>query len=136
MGELLSHRGLVTEKLADGTAVVDVNREHACTGCHEKSSCSMQSTNSIKVRFKNAHDLNTGDMVLITIKKTDFFRSMGLIYIAPLLIMLITAVGLDSIGTSQVVTAFSTIIAVGLYFLLLKLVHKGRDRQGYIKIPN
>lgn len=136
MSELLSHRGLVTEKLDDGTAVVDVSREHACEGCHEKSSCSMQVTNSIKIRFKNAHDLAEGDMVLITIKKSDFFRSMAWVYGVPLIIMLATAVAFDSLGFTQITTATATIASIVAYFVLLKIMHEGRDRQGYIKLPN
>ncbi|MGE4319580.1 MAG: SoxR reducing system RseC family protein [Deferribacterales bacterium] len=136
MASVMSHNGMVTEVTKDSTAVVEVLRDHACTGCQEHGACTMQSSGNIRVRFKNAHDLKKGDMVRIDIQKRDFFKSMMIVYILPLFLMLVCAVVSDSLGAHQAVTACVTLLSVFVYFLGLKFLHKGRDRQTYTKISN
>lgn len=130
----MKHTGIVVSVTKDRTAVVEVMREHACTGCSEKNACSMESASNIRITFKNAADLNIGDKVEIAIKSKDFFMSMLAVYIAPVIIMLITAITASSLGASQILTASLTLLSTALYFVFLKLKHKGRDKQTYTKI--
>lgn len=130
----MKHVGIVTRVTDDHTATVEVSREHACTGCSEKNACSMQSANSVKVTFRNAGDLRLGDKVEISIKSGDFFRSMFAVYIVPLIFMLIVAVTVDSVQKNQMITAASTLAVPAIYFILLRFMHNGKDRQTYRKL--
>ncbi|WP_303850754.1 SoxR reducing system RseC family protein [Seleniivibrio woodruffii] len=134
MAEILRHTGVVVNVDGDHTATVEVMREHACTGCGEKSSCTMSDGNNVRITFRNARDLSKGDRVEISIDSRNFFRSLLTVYVVPLLFMLISAIAADAVQQSQLVTAASALTAPAVYFLLLKLFRRGRTSQTYRKI--
>jgi sigma-E factor negative regulatory protein RseC len=119
----------------DNTATVEVARSSACNACSEKTSCTMMDHGSnIRLQFKNAGDVSTGDIVEIAIRKNSFYKSLFTIYIMPILLMLTTAITMDKAQDNQVLTAFSTLGSAGLYFLFIKFLHKGKDKQQYTLI--
>lgn len=134
MAEILRHTGIVINVDDDRTATVEVMREHACTGCGEKSSCTMSDGNNVRITFRNAGDLSKGDRVEISIDSRSFFRSLLTVYVVPLILMLISAVTADALQNSQLVTAASALSAPAVYFLLLKLLRRGSTSQTYRKI--
>jgi sigma-E factor negative regulatory protein RseC len=134
MAELLKHTGVVIGVDRDKNATVEVMREHACTGCGEKSSCTMSDGNNVRITFRNAQDLTVGDHVEISIDSRSFFSSLFTVYGAPLVIMLICAIAADSLQDNQLVTAASALGSAALYFVLLKLLRKGKTSQTYRKI--
>lgn len=131
MSDMLKHKAIVIDVDSGGTATVEVARASACSACGEKSSCSLTDGTDIRLRFKNSAHLKNGDIVEIGIEKNNFYKSLFTIYIAPLIIMLLTALILDSFVENQLITAFSTLAAVGAYFLFIKILHKGKDKQSY-----
>jgi sigma-E factor negative regulatory protein RseC len=134
MAEILRHTGIVINVDDDSTATVEVMREHACTGCGEKSSCTMSDGNNVRITFRNARDLSKGDRVEISIDSRSFFRSLFTVYVVPLVLMLIAAVTADTMQKNQLVTAASALSAPAVYFLLLKLLRRGSTSQTYRKI--
>ena len=136
MSDIMSHTGVVVEVSENKAATLEVMREHACVGCTMHGACSIESGGNIRITFKKAYDLQKGDRVRIDIKKRDFFKSMLAVYVMPIFIMLAAALTSDACGASQPVTAFITLASIVLYFLLLKFLHKGRDRQTYVKLPD
>ncbi|PLX68484.1 MAG: hypothetical protein C0603_04845 [Denitrovibrio sp.] len=131
MSDILKHKAIVIDIDENGTATVEVARASACSACGEKSSCSLTDGTDIKLRFRNSSHLKAGDVVEIGIQKNSFYKSLFTIYIAPLIIMLITALILDKFLDNQLITAFATLGATGLYFILIKFLHKGKDKQSY-----
>jgi len=134
MAEILRHTGIVINVDDDRTATVEVMREHACTGCGEKSSCTMSDGNNVRITFRNARDLSKGDRVEISIDSRSFFRSLFTVYVVPLILMLVFAVTADALQKSQLVTAASALAAPAVYFLLLKLLRRGKTAQTYRKL--
>jgi len=131
---MLKHKAVVINLESDGTAVVEIARGSACSACGEKSSCTLTDDTNIKLRFKNSSHLKKGDIVEIGIEKKSFFKSLLIIYILPLILMLITAVITDIVTPNQLITALVTLGALAIYFITLKLLHKGNDKQNYTLI--
>lgn len=134
MGQMLKHTGVVVHVDEHGSATVEVMREHACTGCGEKSACTMSDGNNVRITFKNARDLSKGDHVEISIDTGNFMRSLLTVYAAPLALMLIAGITADSVQNDQLVTAAATLTAPAVYFLLLRLFNRGKTVQTYRKI--
>ena len=134
MAELLKHTGIVLNVDSDRTATVEVVREHACTGCGEKSACTMSDGNNVRITFKNANDLSKGDHVEISIDSRRFFRSLLTVYAVPLILMLVFAAVADSIQKNQLVTAAAALAAPASYFPMLKIFRRGKVGQTYRKI--
>lgn len=134
MGQMLKHTGVVVNVDENGSATVEVMREHACTGCGEKSACTMSDGNNVRITFRNASDLSRGDHVEIAIETGNFMRSLLTVYAAPLALMLIAGVTADSVQNNQLITAAATLTAPAVYFLLLRLFNRGKTVQTYRKI--
>lgn len=128
---MLKHKAVVIDVDKDGTATVEVARASACSACGEKSSCTLTDGTDIRLKFRNSAHLKSGDIIEIGIGKSSFYKSLMLIYIAPLIIMLAAALILNAFSVNQLATAFLTLGSAGVYFILLRFAHKGRDRQSY-----
>ena len=128
---MLKHKAIVMDVDFRGTATVEVARASACSACGEQSSCSLTDGSDIRLQFRNSAHLKAGDIVEIGIQKSSFYKSLLIIYIIPLLIMLLTAIIFDTFVEDQLVTAFITLVSTGLYFLFIKHLHKGKDKQSY-----
>lgn len=131
MSSMLKHKAVVLCVEPDGTAVIEIARGSACSACGEKSSCTIADDTNIKLRFKNSSHLKAGDMVEIGIEKNSFYKGLFIIYIIPLMLMLITAVMTDTLTSNQLITAGATLSALVLYFIALRVIHKGQDKQSY-----
>jgi len=131
MSSMLKHKAVVLNIENDGTAVVEIARGSACSACGEKSSCTIADDTTIRLRFKNSSHLKAGDMVEIGIEKHSFFKGLFIVYIIPLILMLTSAIITDSITDKQLITAGVTLAALIAYFIGLKLLHKGKDKQSY-----
>ncbi|MGD9807331.1 MAG: SoxR reducing system RseC family protein [Deferribacterales bacterium] len=131
MSSMLKHKAVVLNIESDGTAVVEIARGSACSACGEKSSCTITDDTNIRLRFKNSSHLKAGDMVEIGIEKQSFFKGLFIVYIVPLILMLASAVITDSITDKQLITAGVTLAVLIMYFIGLKLLHNGEDKQSY-----
>lgn len=131
MAVLLRHKAVVTDIDAKGTATVEVARSSACSACGEKSSCSMTDGTEIRLKFRNSAHLKAGDVVEIAIEKRSFYKSLAAVYVLPLIIMLITALLADSITSNQLITAASTLVSLVIYFLILYIRNRGKEKQSY-----
>jgi sigma-E factor negative regulatory protein RseC len=117
MSSMLKHKAVVLNIESDGTAVVEIARGSACSACGEKSSCTITD--------------DTNDMVEIGIERQSFFKGLFIVYIVPLILMLASAVITDSVTDKQLITAGVTLAVLIMYFIGLKLLHNGEDKQSY-----
>jgi len=131
MPELLKHKAKVINIDENGTATVEVQRGSACSACGEKSSCTIADDTNVRIRFKNSGRLKKGDTVEIGIEKKSFYKSLLAIYIGPIALMLVTALTADRLISSQLITAFLTLGSAGIYFLVIKILHNGKDKQSF-----
>ena len=130
-GTNLSHKGLVVEADSGKGVLVEVVRSGACGDCKEKGSCGMTESGSMFLRLKSTRSLKKGDEVIVEISRREFYRSVGLVYIVPVVLMLIAAVSADSAGFSELMTAAVTLAAPAVYFPLLRIFLKNSSRTSY-----
>lgn len=128
---MLKHKGVVEGVDDSGVATVLIARGSACAACGEKSSCTIADNTDIRLRFKNSAHLKKGAVVEIGIEKKSFYKSLTTIYIVPLFLMLAVAIVADKLTGNQLITAFSTLAGLAVYFIFLKFKHKGQDKQSY-----
>lgn len=128
---MLTHKAVVMDVDSSGTATVEVARASACSACGEKHSCTLTDGTDIRLRFKNSPHLKKGDIIEIGIETGSFYKSLTAVYIAPIILMLIVALTMNAMGINQVITAFSTLGSLAAYFVFLKIVHGGKDKQSY-----
>jgi sigma-E factor negative regulatory protein RseC len=137
MSETLTHKGIVIEEDNGQGALVEVQRESACGSCHEKGSCAMNESGSMLIRVKSPRRLSTGDSVTVQMKRKEFYRSVGLVYIIPVILMLVTAIIADSLTTQmprgELITAAATLLAPVIYFPMLRIFLK-KNEKGYYMV--
>jgi len=124
MSSLITHRGVISEIDGD-VAVLEVKRDAACSGCEQKGSCGMGSDDFMYLKLKNM-GYGKGDILEVEIGRKDFFRSILLVYILPVVVMVFAAVLVDQIAGKDIVTAVATLVSLVPYFIWLKFYMKGK----------
>ncbi|QAR32211.1 hypothetical protein EP073_02005 [Geovibrio thiophilus] len=127
----ITHKGLVIEEDTGSGALIEIARSGACGGCKEKGACGMTESGSLLVRLKSPRRLKKGDEVTVEISRSEFYRSVGLVYIAPVALMLTAAVAAGSMGFSELLTAVLTLAVPAVYFPVLRLFLKNGSRTRY-----
>lgn len=127
---VLTHSGKIISSTASRIKV-EIYRDSACGSCTEKSSCAMSESGAVVVELKNDRNYQEGDIVLIEIRKKEFYRSLMLAYVNPLILMTATALITDRISGSELFTAVLTILSLVVYFPALRLFLKNRNSLSY-----
>ena len=130
-GRSISHKGIVAEADSGSGVLIEITRSGTCGDCKEKGACGMTESGSLFVRLNSPRKLNKGDEVTVEISRSEFYRSVGLVYIAPVVLMLSAAVAVSSAGFSELVTAVFTLAVPAVYFPVLRLFLKKSSRTSY-----
>jgi sigma-E factor negative regulatory protein RseC len=131
--KILTHIGSVVKKDDDGKVIVEVNRSSACAGCHEKSACGVHEEGTLAMEIAGQNHLKVGDVVEIEISRGEFYKSLLVVYIAPLVVIILSALIANAITDNQLAVAFITLGMLVPYYLLVKIVGVGQGKE-HVKI--
>lgn len=122
----VDHKGTIIE-ITEGNIKVEIVNKSMCAACHAKGFCTTGDTKDkvVDVAYLNNGEYSVGDSVVVTMKRSMGFKAVWISYVIPLLILLIFLLTLHSMGFSELVAGVSSVLALGVYYLVVYLL---RDR--------
>lgn len=121
--KLVSHPGIIS-KLEDGKAEVTVITKSACTSCEIKGSCSISETKEkiIEVDLAPGDHFEKGMQVNVEMKQSLGHWAVLLGYFIPFLVVFGGLILFISMGMDEGLAGISSLLVLGLYYLVLYLM--------------
>ena len=115
---------------------VSIRTQSACAACHARSLCvgNDSEKRTITVRTPRAADFAPGETVRVTIRKSAGLKLVGLAYLVPLLLVVITLLVLNRIGVKEAEAGLLALGAGAVYFLILYIFRRRINRKIDIEI--
>ena len=122
----VDHKGTIIE-ITENNIRVEIINKSMCAACHAKGFCTTGDTKDkiIDVAYFNRGEYSVGDSVVVTMRRSMGFKAVWISYVIPLLILLIFLLTLHSLGFGELLAGLSSVLAVGVYYLVVYLL---RDR--------
>ena len=119
----VDHKGTIIE-ITDGNIKVEIINKSMCAACHAKGFCTTGDSKDkvIDVAYFNNGEYSVGDSVVVTMKRSMGFKAVWISYVIPLLILLIFLLTLHSMGAGELLAGLSSVLAVGVYYLVVYLL--------------
>ena len=119
----VDHKGTIIE-ITDGNIKVEIINKSMCAACHAKGFCTTGDSKDkvIDVAYFNNGEYSVGDSVVVTMKRSMGFKAVWISYVIPLLILLIFLLTLHSMGSGELLAGLSSVLAVGVYYLVVYLL--------------
>jgi sigma-E factor negative regulatory protein RseC len=117
-------RGHVRQ-VAEGTAVVEIQRGSACSQCHAECTCSGEETHMMRVEARDPIGVQIDQYVQLSIENTSVLRASFVVYMVPLFALISgvlvgeflgRAFGIDNL--LEIVCGFG---ALGLSLIIVKV---------------
>ena len=121
----IKHCGEVV-RVADDKVWVRMTVNSACSGCHARAVCGVDESKDkiVEVATSDAASYSVGECVEVALESRSVgAKSVFLAYVVPFFVLLIVLVGLTAFGASEGVAALSAIAGVGIYYVVLWLMH-------------
>lgn len=120
----------------DGRAWVEVARQGGCHSCDARQGCGQGmlagfGQKALSVSVANRLGAQVGDVVVIGMGESALLRTAIRMYLLPLLALLAGAAAANRYGAPDSLVALSGFIALGLSFLALQVVGRGRGDVEY-----
>jgi len=121
----LCKEGIIRE-ITDTEFVVETVLSSACSGCHAKTLCSIDSKSALMHIPKRTEDSTfaVGDNVLIQIAATSGAKAVVLGYLLPLIILLLFFFMLYAITHNDLISVCSALIGIAVYYIILHKQNK------------
>ena len=122
----VDHKGTIIE-ITESNIRVEIINKSMCAACHAKGFCTTGDTKDkiIDVAYLNRGEYSVVDSVVVTMRRSMGFKAVWISYVIPLLILLIFLLTLHSLGFGELLAGLSSVLAVGVYYLVVYLL---RDR--------
>jgi|WetSurMetagenome_2_1015567.scaffolds.fasta_scaffold61869_2 sigma-E factor negative regulatory protein RseC len=124
----IEHKGVVCES-DDQSVTVKIVSASACSACHAKNACGVAGTEEKILRIEGSFRFEKGEEVMVSMTRSDGFKALFYGYILPLFIILFILVLLSSLSLTELQAGFGSIIALGLYYLILRLFRNKIARE-------
>ena len=120
--ETISHKGKIVNMTPQVTTV-SILQHAACGECHAAGICGMgdMAEKLVEVPTDPYSNYSVGDEVEVLLKASMGLKAVWLCYAIPLVVLLVTVVGLLSAGVEEAAAGLVGLAAIGLYYLLLYL---------------
>lgn len=135
--DVINHTGIVREVTPNEIKVEIVNRS-MCAACHAKSFCSLSdmSVKTISIYPPFSEQFTPGEEVAVIMKRSLGFRAVWISYVIPLTILLILLLSLSGLGLGELGAGLVSILAVGLYYVIIYLCRNRIARDFTFSIRN
>jgi len=132
MREQIEHKGKVISITPDFTSV-EIVSESACSACHAKGLCGLSESKmkAVQVPTRAWYNFKEGDEVTVVLAASMGHKAVWIAYVTPLVILLLTLLGLISLGVKDVFAALAAFAAIAVYYFVVWLF-RDRLRDEYI----
>ena len=117
----IEHPGII-DRIEGNRIWVSIQPQSACGNCHSKSYCGMAEVAEkiVEVQPTSAdREYETGQHVMISLKKSLGYRALFLGYLLPFLILIISLIILLSVTENETISALTSILLMVPYYLIL-----------------
>ena len=130
--EEVSHKGRVLRVTPQFTTV-SIEQQGACSACHAAGLCGMAEVTekAVEVPTDPHARYKEGDEVEVVLKASMGMKAVWLAYGIPIVVLLVSILGLGALGLGEVPSALGGLGAVALYYLVLWLL-RGRLQNEYV----
>jgi len=118
--------------VADGSALVEVQRQSSCSGCNVGDSCGtsvvaklFSSGNATRLRVIDHIGLSPGERVVIGLRDRVLVRASLIAYLLPLLAVIVAAGVADQAGASDTGSAIGALTGLALGLWLARIITGG-----------
>ncbi len=131
--DTIEHDGIVQN--ADGkSVVVRITSLSACSGCHAEGSCTLAGHEEKIIEVSGDYKLNTGDNVTVIMQKSMGYAAILIGYVLPLFAVLIIIVILNSLSVPELIAGLSSLVILGLYYIIVYLFRNKINKNFTFKI--
>ncbi|HNQ69212.1 MAG TPA: SoxR reducing system RseC family protein [Bacteroidales bacterium] len=121
---LIEHKGIVTE-ISDNSVFVELTVMSACSSCHAKSICGLDSTHKT-VEITNPNGVwQIGEDVNVIMRESLGTRALMLGYILPFFVLIISLIVFILLGLSE---GLSGILSLGMLFPYYLALYFGKNK--------
>jgi sigma-E factor negative regulatory protein RseC len=109
--------------IAEGKAIVEIQRGSACSKCHAECACSGEETQMMQVEARDPLGVQVDQCVQLSIQNTSVLRASFVVYMVPLLALISGVLVGEYIGkTVGIQNIFEMLCGFGLLGLSLIIV--------------
>ena len=125
MSQVIQHSGTVL-RVEGKTVFVRITSRSACGSCAARAACGLAEATEkvIEVETPSAANYQTGDEVLVGVRKHIGGKAVLLAYVGALVVLLATLIGATLLGVNEGLAVVITLGAVALYYGLLRLLRR------------
>ena len=125
MSQVIQHSGTVL-RVVGKTVFVRITSRSACGSCAARAACGLAEATEkvIEVETPSAANYQTGDEVLVGVRKHIGGKAVLLAYVGALVVLLATLIGATLLGVNEGLAVVITLGAVALYYGLLRLLRR------------
>jgi sigma-E factor negative regulatory protein RseC len=132
MAKGVEHEGVITA-ISKDVISVEIISKSACSACHAKGMCSASDMKNKVVdvpltTYLITEDYKVGERVMVTLEESLALNAVLLAYGVPLVLLIISLVGLSSFVESELVVGLSSIAIITIYYIILYFLKEKLER--------
>jgi len=130
MSSEFCNQGIV-KAIHKNTVVVEITIHEACHGCNVKDACTMgrKKQEQISIKIDNPEQFQTGESVLIEIKKSIAYKTVTLAYLFPFLVLVTSLFVTYYISKRELLSIGVSFSVTFIYYLILKKLKNRIDKE-------
>ena len=108
----------------------------ACTNCHQKQNCLLTEYQRkiFSIKVSNSKKYYIGQQVILNVTTQTIAYSICFAYILPLICIFMVMGILNYYGYSETICAISSLLSLGVYYLILKCLQKWLKKRIKLEI--
>ena len=120
----------------DATQIeVEVCRPEACAACKAKSVCSEEGGQGKRMTLANdGQGYQLGEQITLVMRRSAGLKAVVIAYLVPVILVVAALLVFQTVQIKETVAAISTLVLLGLYFLVIRLLRGRLNRELTIEI--
>ncbi|WP_274957772.1 SoxR reducing system RseC family protein [Millionella massiliensis] len=120
----------------DATQIeVEVCRPEACAACKAKSVCSEGGGQGKRMTLANdGQGYQLGEQITLVMRRSAGLKAVVIAYLVPVILVVAALLVFQTVQIKETVAAISTLVLLGLYFLVIRLLRGRLNRELTIEI--
>ncbi|WP_071134003.1 SoxR reducing system RseC family protein [Millionella massiliensis] len=120
----------------DATQIeVEVCRPEACAACKAKSVCSEGGGQGKRMTLANdGQGYQLGEQITLVMRRSAGLKAVVIAYLVPVILVVAALLVFQTVQIKETVAAISTLVLLGLYFLVIRLLRCRLNRELTIEI--
>lgn len=114
---------------------VEVCRPEACAACKAKSVCSEGGGQGKRMTLANdGQGYQLGEQITLVMRRSAGLKAVVIAYLVPVILVVAALLVFQTVQIKETVAAISTLVLLGLYFLVIRLLRGRLNRELTIEI--